>query len=88
MKRHVQVVVNGQVVNKGFRLFALMGSVTYGIKGNVRQDSGNVIIEAEGEENDVNAFILYCRTGPPASMIESLNINEKRIVGYDDFKIL
>ena len=88
MKRHVQVVVNGQVVNKGFRLYALMGSATYRIRGNVKQVSDSVIIEAEGEENDVNAFIQYCRIGPPSSMIESLNINEKRIVGYDDFKIL
>lgn len=88
MVRHMQMVISGRVENTGFRLYALWGANQMRINGTVSQNQGEIIIEAEGEEADLEQFIQWCRTGPTSCRIESFEIIEKNVSAYQDFKIL
>jgi acylphosphatase len=58
------------------------------INGNVSQMPGQIIIEAEGEESDLEQYIQWCKKGPALGKIESVETTEKKIFAYNDFKIL
>jgi acylphosphatase len=88
MVRHMQMVISGTVENTGFRLYALWGAKQMKINGNVSQMPGQIIIEAEGEESDLEQFIQWCKKGPAACKIHSFNTTEKKLSALRDFKIL
>lgn len=88
MIRHVQVIISGKVENTGFRLYALRGASEMNIKGQVKQKSGMVLIEAEGEESHLEKFITWCKNGPVGCVVGSTEIIEKKVIGYQDFNIL
>ena len=88
MKRHLQFVIKGKVENTGFRLYALWGASECNIKGEARQHEGKIIVDAEGSPPDLNQFTEWCKKGPAGCLIESFEISEHEISGYQDFKIL
>lgn len=88
MQKHYQYIITGNVENTGFRFHAFMGASTLKINGEVKEEPGKVIIEAEGEETALLNFINWCRKGPSGSKIETFHSNEKDIVGYAEFRIL
>ena len=49
---------------------------------------GQLVVEAEGEEHQLDAFVEWCRKGPESAIVSSLVASEKPVFGYDDFKIL
>lgn len=85
---HKQIIIRGKVENTGFRLHAMRGACFCGIYGDVRQQGNEIWIEAEGEDELVNAFIAWCRDNHEHSEVESVIINIKTLSGYSDFKIL
>ncbi len=85
---HKQIIIRGRVENMGFRLHAMRGASVFNIQGEVRQRAGEIIIEAEGEDDDLAGYIEWFSKGVYRSMVQSLDTNEKTIYGYSDFKIL
>ncbi len=85
---HKQIIIKGKVENTGFRFHAMRGACLYGICGDVRQNGNRILIEAEGEEESVDAFTAWCRQKHEFSTIESVTIQDKTLSGYSDFKIL
>lgn len=88
MKRHHQLIITGKVKNTGFRFYALRGANRFRISGEVSQQNESIIIEAEGEENTLMEFDEWCRKGPEGSQIDTFNISEMELSGYEDFIIL
>ncbi len=88
MIKHWQIIVTGKVVNTGFRLYAMRGACDNNIRGEVKYSSDQVIIEAEGEENDLKNYTEWCRKGPAYCKIKHIYAYEKPLSGYYDFKIL
>ncbi len=88
MIRHLQMILTGKVENTGFRLFVLWGAREMQISGEVKQVNGTILISAEGEEINLEGFTAWCKKGPAGSQIETLYIQEDRVVGYTGFKIL
>ncbi len=88
MVRHLQLVISGRVENTGFRLYALWGANQMRINGQVSELPGQVIIEAEGEESDLDQFIQWCKKGTTTCEIHSFSTTQKKISAYQDFKIL
>jgi acylphosphatase len=88
MLLHKQIIIRGRVENTGFRLHAMRGASVFNIFGEVRQREGEVVIEAEGEERDLEGYIEWCGKGVYRSIVQSIDTNEKTIFGYSDFKIL
>jgi acylphosphatase len=66
----------------------LRGASSLGIFGCVWIRQNQLLVEAEGEESNLDAFVEWCRKGPESATITSLSTNEKPFYGYDDFKIL
>jgi acylphosphatase len=86
--KHWQIIVSGKVVNTGFRLYAMWGASSNNIRGEVKYSADQVIIDAEGEENDLINYTEWCRKGPVYCEIDSVDTSEKPLSGYYDFKIL
>ena len=86
--KHIQIIISGNVEDTGFRFYALRGASMLGIFGCVLLRKGQLVVEAEGEESRLNAFIEWCNKGPESATVSSLITNEKPVFGYDDFKIL
>lgn len=87
MIRHLQMTVSGKVENTGFRLYALWGANEFHINGEVSQKDGEILIEAEGEDQSLKDFIEWCRKGPTGSVVEQIKTIELRTIGYKDFTI-
>ncbi len=85
---HKQIIIRGRVENTGFRLHAMRGASVFNIFGEVCQREGEVVIEAEGEERDLEGYIEWCGKGSNISMVDSIEVQQKPAYGYFDFKIL
>jgi acylphosphatase len=86
--KHQQIIIKGKVENTGFRFYAFRGASMLGIRGFVMLNEDHVIVEAEGEDSKLADFGEWCRKGPEGSTVESLIYSDKKIIGYEDFKIL
>lgn len=88
MRRHQQIIIGGKVENTGLRLHTYRGATKLNICGEVKQTGGQIIIEAEGEESDLENFIEWCKKGSASSSVESFKTIDKPMTGYQDFNIL
>jgi len=80
--------VTGRVQGVGFRWRVENEAVRRGLKGFVRNLSdGSVHIEVEGLEEQLNAFLEWCKRGPGYSFVESLTVDSFPPLNYRDFRI-
>lgn len=85
----IQIKVTGELGQSGFPFFVKQFAMLNKIKGFVKQsDDTLIIIEAEGQESDLNKFIKYCRIGPNGSIINSINITPSTNGKYRSFEII
>jgi acylphosphatase len=88
MKKAAILTVSGRVQNVGFRfntLKAAKKNEIYGIVKNLHD--GSVYIEAEGEEENLDQFILWCHQGPNWARVDHVNIQHSQVQDYKDFSI-
>jgi hydrogenase maturation protein HypF len=83
-----RINVRGVVQGVGFRPFIYRLAQEHDLKGWVRNTSGNVEIEAEGDEAKINRFLKDLeRKAPPMARIESVEVSFAPAKGYRDFGI-
>jgi acylphosphatase len=88
MKKHLSIKVSGMVQGVFFRASTKAQADQLGIKGLVRNEQdGSVCIEAEGEEQNLNAFVEWCRKGPPRAIVNKCEINEAPVINSSSFVI-
>jgi acylphosphatase len=83
------VIINGRVQGVFFRMETLKEAKKLNISGWVknRQD-GSVEAVFEGKKTLIDSMIEWCRQGPPASRVDSVNINWEPYAGeFKEFKI-
>ena len=69
------VIVSGMVQGVGFRYYALREAERAGVSGWVRnRRDGTVEIEAQGEEEALEAFLAAVRRGPAFSVIRRMEV--------------
>lgn len=79
------LIFTGRVQGVGFRYFAQMTAAKFEITGYVRNASnGNVEIEAQGNEDDINKFILALKKGNGFIRVD--NYSMKKIETVDSEK--
>lgn len=90
MPMHKHILVKGRVQGVGFRYFVQTKAAQQNIKGWVKNlQDGNVEIEAEGSEKDLELFTEEIRKGSPFSHVDSLETDEKETHNeYSSFDIV
>ncbi|MFA8298851.1 MAG: acylphosphatase [Hyphomicrobiales bacterium] len=88
MKKAYIITIEGRVQGVGFRYFTSAIAKELDIKGYTRNTpDGNVYIVAEGEERDLNKFIIQCNKGPILARVTKLITKETKVSDYDQFRI-
>lgn len=84
-----KIHIRGRVQGVGFRWNAARKAKECGLDGFVKNLSdGSVYIEAEGTRPMLDVFAEWCRTGPPFSSVDSVEVNSFPPAGYTEFEIL
>jgi acylphosphatase len=88
MKKSYNITVSGKVQNVGFRYYTARTALEFNIDGFVKNKlDGTVYIEAEGEEDALEAFIEWCRRGPDYARVDRIAIQEQPIMNYEGFRV-
>lgn len=87
--RRVKVRVSGIVQGVGFRFSARWKARELGIKGYAKNlADGKVEVVAEGKDEKVEAFLNWCKKGPPGAHVDSVEVIEEIPTGeFHDFEI-
>ncbi|KAA0081369.1 carbamoyltransferase HypF [Mycolicibacterium sp. P9-64] len=83
-----RICVHGVVQGVGFRPFVYTTAAALGLSGSVRNDSSGAIIEVEGSEQDIAAFLsVLVRQPPPLAIIDGIDEQDIPVVGGTGFDI-
>ncbi|MCF8365812.1 MAG: acylphosphatase [Bacteroidales bacterium] len=75
MKKAVILNISGRVQNVGFRYHTRKTAQKLNISGFVKnQTNGSVYVEAEGEEENLDQFIIWCKSGPSWARVDNVSI--------------
>ena len=85
-RRHV--VIYGFVQGVGFRFSVERAARTRRVSGWVRnRPDGAVEAVFEGEREDVEALVDFCRRGPRGAEIERVDVEDESAEGLTDFRV-
>ncbi len=86
MKKNQIIYVIGQLGGTLFRQEARQKAEKLGLTGIARiQVNGELRIETEGDEEDLNAFIEWCKTGPDGTDVQGVRVLDGPLQGYEKF---
>jgi DNA ligase D-like protein (predicted 3'-phosphoesterase) len=84
----VRAVVRGGVQGVGFREATVRRARKLGAMGWVRNaEEGEVLIHAEGPPQAVDALVAFLREGPRAARVASVETEEVKVEGHEQFAI-
>src|SRR3954454_217985 len=87
-RRRKRLCVHGVVQGVGFRPFVYTAAAAHGLSGSVRNDSSGAIIEIEGDDRDIAAFLdVLVRRPPPLAVIDGIDEQDIPAVGGTGFEI-
>jgi len=85
-RRHV--VVHGSVQGVGFRYAVERAANSRGVGGWVKNRvDGTVEAVFEGEREDVDALVEFCRSGPRGAEVRSVDVVEETADGLPGFRV-
>jgi acylphosphatase len=86
--KHYNIRVQGYVQGVGFRYSARRTAELYNITGFARNEpDGSVYIEAEGEEFNLDLYLMWCKKGPGYGRVEKVFHTESAVQGFQSFEI-
>ncbi|HLO79519.1 MAG TPA: acylphosphatase [Chitinophagaceae bacterium] len=89
MMKAKSIKISGKVQGVNFRYYTKQEALRLGIQGTVMNlDDGSVLVRAEGEPEQIEAFINWCKTGPSRARVDGLDIKDVPVEGYAGFVIL
>ncbi|HRW69647.1 acylphosphatase [Lentimicrobium sp.] len=88
MEKRFQIYISGNVQRVGFRHQASQQAKLYNIKGKAMYIDSGLLIEAEGDSEQLGFFVDWCRTGPGGCSIESFEVREMPPFHYSGFEII
>jgi acylphosphatase len=88
MIKSIRINIYGKVQGIGFRYSALQKANEMGIYGFVKnRTDGSVYIEADGETEILEQFILWLRKGPSRSIVDEIRVNDIPFNNYKCFVV-
>ncbi len=88
MNQHYQIILKGSFRQSGFRFHAFHAAHDCSIRGQVTEQNGNIIIEAEGDEKDLGRFLDWCYASKGTAAPESIIVVKKPLAYYNEFMII
>ncbi|MBM3405137.1 MAG: acylphosphatase [Bacteroidetes bacterium] len=85
MKKHINIIISGQLKGKRFRSWAIQKAYAFNIKGFIRYQENDLFAEAEGEEEDLKKFVEWCRRGPYGVQVQTVNVEEGEMKNFTAF---
>ncbi|MBW1294213.1 acylphosphatase [Aquimarina litoralis] len=86
--KHYDITVKGKVQGVWYRKSTLEKAQQLGINGIVKNlPNGNVYIEAEGQQDQLQLFLKWCAKGPEYAVVDEVSKTETEILAYEDFQI-
>jgi acylphosphatase len=83
-----RVVVHGFVQGVGFRFAVERAARSRGVAGWVRNElDGTVEAVFEGEPEDVEALVAFCREGPRGAQVERVDVVSESPDGLAGFRV-
>jgi len=88
-KSRAKLIIKGVVQGVSFRYYTQREARKYGVTGWVRNlPDGSVAALFEGEEEDVEAMIQWCRHGPLGARVSQLIAQPEEYVGeFQSFSV-
>ncbi|HOZ68892.1 MAG TPA: acylphosphatase [Chitinophagaceae bacterium] len=85
----IRLIVKGKVQGVFFRKHTRQKALDLGLEGEVmNQPDGSVCVLATGTKDQLEALTAYCRTGPPAASVSSLQVEIIGFKKFSSFRIL
>lgn len=86
--KRVSISISGNVQGVFFRQSILEWANSLGIAGFAQnRDDGSLYIEAEGELEDLECFIDWCRQGPPQAKVEHVEHHPMDLQNQTGFEV-
>ena len=87
--KQIHIFVTGRVQGVFFRQSTRVIAIKNNVNGFVRNlDDGRVEIIAQGEEQNINKLIDWCRTGPANSRVDEFELKEESITEeFENFEV-
>jgi len=84
----VTIEVFGKVQGVYYRQSAQKKAIELGLTGKVRnRTEGTVFIHATGDEEDVMAFVSWCKDGPMLAHVDKVDVIEIPLTIFNGFVI-
>ena len=85
--KHLNIKIHGQVQGVFFRVSAKQKAEELNISGFARNEKGGTVyIEAEGEKENLDKFVEWCKDGPEAAEVDKIEVTESPLKNFSDFK--
>ena len=87
--KHLDIKIYGKVQGVFYRISSKKEAKRLKIFGYVKNlNDGVVEIEVEGEENNLNKFLAWCREGSILARVAKVDYEcSEKLKGYEDFEI-
>lgn len=86
--KHINILISGELQEKGFRFAAMDKAYQLEIAGYVRRKrDGRIYIEAEGESAKVDEYVEWCRKGPLGCIVYNVQVEEAQLREFKGFDI-
>jgi len=88
MLKSIKINIYGKVQGVGFRYRAVQKANDLGITGFVKNRAdGSVYIEADGEPEILEQFVIWCKVGPSWSRVDNVKVDDIPYNNYKSFGI-
>lgn len=88
MIRHYNITVKGKVQRVSYRFCTHAQAMKCNLTGYVRNlHNGDVFIEVEGTEDNINTLIDWCYVGSPLSEVKEVNAVEAELKNFETFEV-
>ena len=83
-----EIAVRGRVQGVNYRAFTQQAATALAVHGWVRNEpDGTVLLHAEGEDEDVDALVVWCHDGPGFARVQDVAVREAAPSGATSFDI-
>lgn len=85
---HYNIIVKGKVQGVNFRARTKERAQEIGVRGLVKnEEDGSVYIEAEGDEDQIQAFMEWCGEGPEKADVQEVYFETAPLKKFPRFDI-